>query len=92
MTINALRTAGLLSVFAAALVLTPCASEDEAAPEVEIPDYTVLDIVDQISGVRYGDVLVSNLQRDTPASRRADVIKKIAQLSREFEGSPVHRG
>ena len=79
MTVNALRTAGLLAVFAATLALTACASEDEAAPEFEIPEYTVLDIVDQISGVRYGDVLVSTLQRDTPAGRRADVIKEIAR-------------
>ena len=43
------------------------------------PEYTVLDIVDQLNGVRYGDVLVPSISRDTPASRRADGLREIAR-------------
>ena len=48
--------------------------------EVVIPQYTVLDIVDQLNGVRYGDVLAPTLSRETPAGRRADILKEVAKI------------
>ena len=74
---STLRMAGIVTLVGAVLSLACCAGEDE--PAVEVPEYTLLDIVNQISGVRYGDVLVSSLSRDTTASHRFDVTKEIAR-------------
>ena len=66
-------------VLALAAILALLACSDQSSSKVDVPEYVVLDIVDQISGVRYGDVLVSTSSRQTTAGQIADVLKAIAE-------------
>ena len=69
------------------ILASACApTADESAPgqesqtlDSEIPDYTVLDVVDQPQGGTYGDVLTFSLSRETPAAERARIARTIAE-------------
>lgn len=50
-------------------------TQSERAP---LPQYTVLETVDQMTGGRWGAVLVRTLTRDTTAARRAEIAREIA--------------
>ena len=58
----------------------PAAQATESQTErVPLPQYTVLETVDQMSGGRWGAVLVRTLTRDTTAGRRAEIAREIAR-------------
>jgi len=54
----------------------------QSSPEPEaaatLPEYRVLDTVDQLSGATYGDVLVPSVSRDTSVARREEIARGIA--------------
>lgn len=45
-----------------------------------MPEYTVLETVNQMVGGRWGAVLVRTLSRDTTAARRGEIAREIARL------------
>ena len=77
--LHALPSVGSLVILAALLALTSCSGDDRFTADVAIPDYTVLEIVNQFNGDRIGDVLIPTLDRQTPVSRRAVIVKEIAR-------------
>ena len=77
--LHALPSVGFLVILTALLALTSCSGNDKSTADVVIPDYTVLEVVNQFNGDRIGDVLIPTLDRKTPVSRRADIVKEIAR-------------
>ncbi len=79
-----LRKLTLPAVLMLASACVPTADEaapdqESQTPDSEIPDYTVLGVVDQLQGGTYGDVLTFSLSRETPAVERTRIARKIAE-------------
>ncbi len=66
------------------LVLAILASQntDTRSPQVEVPEYVLLDAVDLLNGRRYGDVLVATFSASTSMQTRETVLRAIASQER----------
>jgi hypothetical protein len=82
-----MRSAGLVIMLALSAGLTSACSDrevgsekaepSEMTPSEVLPEYVVLDVVQQPSGSRYGDILVADYSRSTAVDIREAALRKI---------------